>query len=216
LLRIRHDSVVTWAGKHRPPIEGLSIYPRPFQDPLPIWIAIGGTPASVERAGRLGLPLALAIIGGEPERFAPLITYYRESARRAGHDPVHLEVGINSHAFIADTSGEAADAFYAPYAQMMSRIGRERGWPPMTRAHYDAMRSLRGSLVVGSPAEVVEKILFQHEIFGHQRFLAQLTVGTMPHSLVMRAIELLGTKVAPEIRKALGSGAPVRSPAGTE
>jgi alkanesulfonate monooxygenase SsuD/methylene tetrahydromethanopterin reductase-like flavin-dependent oxidoreductase (luciferase family) len=158
----------------------------------------------VARAGTLGLPLALAIIGGAPERFVPLIDLFRESAQRAGHDPAKLPVSINSHAFIADDSQTAADLFFPPYADVMTRIGRERGWSGMTREQFEMLRSPRGSLLVGSPQEVIDKILFEHELFHHQRFLAQLAVGTMPHGHVMRAIELLGTKVAPAVRKAIG------------
>lgn len=205
LLKLRESERVTWAGRHRAPLEGLGVYPRPIQDPLPVWIAVGGTPQSVVRAGRLGLPLAVAIIGGAAERFAPLVEHYRASARQAGHDPARLPVSINSPTYIADTSQQAADESYGPLAQVFDRIGRERGWGPMSRAQFDQLRSPRGAFAVGSPQEVVEKILFQHEIFGHRRFLAQISVGPMPHARVMRAIELLGTVVAPAVRKALGS-----------
>jgi len=201
LLKLRASERVTWSGRHRAPLKNLGVYPRPLQNPLPIWIAVGGTPESVVRAATLGLPLALAIIGGTPERFVPLIELYRESARRAGHDQARLPVSINSHAYIADISQPAAGEFYPAYAEVMTRIGRERGWPPMTREHFDAMRSPRGSLIVGSPQEVIEKILYEHELFGHQRFLAQFSVGTMPHDKIMHAIELLGTKVAPAVRR---------------
>jgi alkanesulfonate monooxygenase SsuD/methylene tetrahydromethanopterin reductase-like flavin-dependent oxidoreductase (luciferase family) len=145
--------------------------------------------------------MALAIIGGEPERFAPFVSLYRDTARKAGYDPATLPVSINSHAYVADDSQQAADEFFPSYAYVMTKIGRERGWPPTTRAQFDALRSPRGALLVGNPDEVVEKILFQHRIFGHQRFLAQMSVGTMPHAKVMRSIELLGTKVAPIIRR---------------
>jgi probable LLM family oxidoreductase len=209
LLRLRAHERVTWRGKHRAPLDHQGVYPRPIQEPLPIWVAVGGTPQSVVRAGTLGLPLALAIIGGAPERFAPLITLYREAARRAGHDdtgPANpngpgIAVGINSHAYVADTSQRAAQEFYPAYAEVMTRIGRERGWPPTTREQYDALRSPRGALLVGSPQEVIDKILFEHELFGHDRFLAQLSVGTLPHDRVMHAIELLGTEVAPVVRR---------------
>ncbi|HWK88602.1 MAG TPA: LLM class flavin-dependent oxidoreductase [Longimicrobium sp.] len=200
LLALREREHVTWSGRHRAALTGQGVYPRPLQQPLPVWIAVGGTPQSVVRAGTLGLPLALAIIGGAPERFAPLVELYRESGQRAGHDPARLAVGINSHAYIADDSQRARDEFFPPYAEVMTRIGRERGWPPTSRAQFDAQTTLRGALLVGSPQEVIDKILFQHEIFGHQRFLAQLTVGSMPHAGVMRAIELLGTQVAPAVR----------------
>ena len=212
LLAIRENERVSWTGGLRPAIDNRGVYPRPIQNPLPIWIAVGGTPQSVVRAATLGLPMALAIIGGEPARFAPLIGLYRDAAARAGRDPATLPVSINSHAFIADTSQQAADQFFAPYAETMSRIGRERGWPPTTRAQYEAQRSPSGALLVGSPQEVIDKILRQHELFGHQRFLAQLTVGTMPHSQVMHAIELLGTVVAPAVRAATAQ-APAPQPA---
>jgi probable LLM family oxidoreductase len=201
LLKLRESELVTWSGQHRPALEAAGVYPRPVQDPLPVWLAVGGTPPSVLRAGRLGLPLALAIIGGAPERFVPLVDLYRRAAGEAGHPG--LPVGINSHTYVADTSQQAADDFFPAYAGMMNRIGRERGWSPMTRAQFDQLRSLRGALVVGSPQEVVEKILFQHELFDHQRFLAQISVGHLPHSKAMRAIELLGTQVLPAVRAEL-------------
>jgi probable LLM family oxidoreductase len=212
LLKLRDGERVTWSGEHRAPLKDRGVYPRPIQNPLPIWIAVGGTPESVVRAGTLGLPLALAIIGGTPERFVPLVDLYREAGARAGHDPSTLAVSINSHAYVADDSQRAADEFFPPYAEAMSRIGRERGWPPTTRAQFDAMRSPRGALAIGSPQEVIDKILAQHELFHHQRFLAQLTVGTMPHRSVMRAIELLGTQVAPVVRREVDARLPAASP----
>jgi probable LLM family oxidoreductase len=203
LLALRESERVTWSGsgRHRPAIDDLGVYPRPLQDRLPIWIAVGGNPGSAVRAGTLGLPMAVAIIGGRPERFVPLVELYRDSARRAGHDSARLPVSINSHAYVAATSQRAADEFFGPYAAMMTRIGRERGWPPMSRDQYDALRGPRGALVVGSPQEVAEKILFQHELFGHERFLGQISVGPMAHADVMRAIELFGTQVAPVVRE---------------
>ena len=200
LLRIRDSERVTWSGRHRAPLQDAGVYPRPLQEKLPVWVAVGGTPQSVARAGLLGLPLVIAIIGGQPERFAPLVHLHRDAARHGGHDPSMLPVAINSHGFLAEDSRQAANRFFGPYSTMMSRIGRERGWPPLTRAQYDDMRSLRGALVVGSPAEAIEKILFQHEIFGNERFLVQFSVGTMPHRDVLRAIELFGTEVAPAVR----------------
>jgi len=200
LLTLRQSERVTWKGTHRAPIHDRGVYPRPQQERLPVWIAVGGTPQSVVRAGTLGLPLAVAIIGGYPERFVPLVDLYRESARRAGHDPATLPVSINSHGFIGDDSRQAADDWYPPFADTMARIGRERGWPPGTRAQFEAQRTLRGALLVGDADEVTEKILFQHELFGHQRFLLQMGVGTMPHDKMLRAIELYGTKVAPAVR----------------
>jgi len=201
LLAIRASERVTWSGKHRAPIEDLAIYPRPVQQPLPVWLAVGGTPTSAVRAGMLGLPMALAIIGGRPERFTPFVDLFRRSAEETGHSG--LPLSINSHAYVAETSERAADEFFPGYATMMNRIGRERGWAPMERPSFDALRTLRGALVVGSPEEVVEKILYQHQLFGHQRFMAQMSVGTMPHAQVMRSIELLGTEVAPVVRKEL-------------
>ena len=205
LLALRAGEHVTWSGRHRAPIDGLGVYPRPLQDPLPVWVAVGGNPPSAVRAATLGLPMALAIIGGAPERFAPLVELYRDAARRAGHDPAQLPVSINSHGYVADTTQRAADEYAGAYAAMMNRIGRERGWSPLGPAQYDALRSPRGALVVGSPQEVAEKILLQHEVFGHQRFLMQVSVGTLPHAQVLRAIELLGTEVAPLVRAGLAS-----------
>ncbi|MCX6047927.1 MAG: LLM class flavin-dependent oxidoreductase [Chloroflexi bacterium] len=201
LLTLREREKVTWSGLHRPPLQDLGIYPRPHQPQLPVWIAVGGTPASAVRAGTLGLPMALAIIGGMPERFAPMIDLYRDAARQAGHDPAHLPVSINSHGFIADDAQQAADAYYPTATLMMNKIGRERGWRPSTRQQLEAGKTLRGADFVGSPAEIIEKILFQHEIFGHQRLLLQLGVGSIAHKKTMRAIELLGTQVAPVIRQ---------------
>lgn len=201
LLKLRQETHITWAGKHRAALNGQGVYPRPLQDPLPVWIAVGGTPQSVIRAAVLGLPLAIAIIGGQPERFAPLVQLYREAAREAGHDPATLPVSINSHGFIAETSQEAADVAFPAHKLTMDRIGRERGWPPMTRQQFEAQRGPRGALLIGSPQEIVDKILWEHELFGHQRFLLQLSVGTLPHPKIMRAIELLGTEVAPVVRR---------------
>jgi probable LLM family oxidoreductase len=201
LLAIRASERVRWSGKHRAAIEDLPIYPRPVQQPVPVWLAVGGTPTSAVRAGMLGLPMALAIIGGRPERFTPFVDLFRRSAEEAGHPG--LPLSINSHAYVAETSERAADEFFPGYATMMNRIGRERGWTPMERQSFDALRTLRGALVVGNPEEVVEKILYQHGLFGHQRFMAQMSVGTMPHGQVMRSIELLGTEVAPVVRKEL-------------
>ena len=202
LLKIRAGGPVTWQGRHRAPLREQTVYPAPVR-PLPIWVAVGGNPPSVVRAGSFGLPMALAIIGGMPERFAPLVELYREAARRAGHDAGALPVGINSHGFVAESSQDAADIFFPSYAEVMSRIGQERGWPPTTRQQFEASRALRGALLVGSPDEVIEKILFQHRIFGHRRFLMQMSLGTMPHDKVLRSIELFGTKVAPAVRTAI-------------
>lgn len=206
LLKLNESEHLTWpGGEHTPAINGRGVYPRPYHGKLPIWIAVGGTPQSVVRAANLGLPLALAIIGGEPYRFAPLFDLYRQSAARAGHDPAKLKTSINVHGFVGATTAEAADTFYLPQAEVMDRIGRERGWGPTSRDHFDASRGRRGALFVGSPAEVTDKILAHHEIFGFDRFLIQMAIGVIEHKKLMKAIELFGTKVAPEIRKAIAS-----------
>ena len=206
LMQLNESEQVSWpGGKHTPPITDRGVYPRPYQEKLPIWIAVGGTPQSLARAGVLNLPLALAIIGGEPARFAPLFDLYRQAAQRAGHDPAALKTSINVHGFVATTTQEAADTFYAPQAEVMNRIGRERGWPPTSRAQFDVARGPRGALFVGSPAEVTDKILAAHEIFRFDRFLIQMAIDVMDHIKLMRAIEILGTRVAPEVRKALRS-----------
>jgi len=201
LLEIRERERVTWNGRHRPAIDDRAIYPRPVQQPLPVWVAVGGTPASVIRAATLGLPLAIAILGGAPERFRPMVDLYRDAATRAGHDPHHLPISINTQGHIADDGDTAADELFPPYSAMMDRVGRERGWPPMSRQQFDGNRGPGGPLTVGSPQQVIDKILAQHEIFGHQRFLMQI-VGTLPHESVLRSIELLGTEVAPAVRAA--------------
>ena len=203
LLAINENEKVTWKGKHRASIENLGVYPRPLQSKLPIWIAIGGTPASVLRAATLGLPLTIAIIGGAPQQFVPHTKYYRDEFAKAGHDINTLQLCINSHAYIADDSTKAADEFFPVYAAVMSRIGRERGWPPTTREQFDFMRSPVGALLVGSPQQVIDKILYEFELFGNTRFMVQFSVGTLPHKQMMHAIELFGTVVAPAIRKAL-------------
>ncbi|MDF2186792.1 LLM class flavin-dependent oxidoreductase [Paraflavitalea sp. CAU 1676] len=203
LLKLNEQERVTWKGKHRASINNLGVYPRPHQQKLPIWIAVGGTPESVVRAGKLGLPLTLAIIGGEPHRFAPLIQLYRNTYLQSGHAAENLQIGINSHLFIADESQKAADLFFPPYAEIMGRIGRERGWGPMSRQQFEAMRTKRGSLLVGSPQEIIDKILYEYELFQNTRFLAQMSVGSLPHKEMMRSIELFGTEVAPVVRKAV-------------
>ncbi|RUW57582.1 LLM class flavin-dependent oxidoreductase [Mesorhizobium sp. M7A.F.Ca.US.008.03.1.1] len=208
LLAIRDSVTVTWSGNLRAPINDRGVYPRPFQDRLPVWIAIGGTPQSAARAGALGLPLALAIIGGEPARFAPLFDLYREAAKRAGSDPAGLATSINVHGFIAETSEQAADDFYGPQAEVMNRIGRERGWGPTSREHFDQSRGPNGALFVGSPEQVAEKIVAQHKIFKNDRFLLQMAIGAMPHAKIMKAIELYGTRVAPIVRKETAKAEP--------
>ena len=205
LLRLRETERITWRGKRRAPIQDRGVYPRPVQDPLPVWIAVGGTPQSVVRAGTLGLPLALAIIGGEPARFAPLIDLYRAAGKEAGHDPSVLKVGINSHGFIADSSDAAVAAALPPYLEVMGRIGKERGWPPPTAQQFERERSPRGALMVGDPQMVIDKILAEYELFRNDRCLLQFGVGPAEHSQMMRAIELFGTVVAPAVRKAIGA-----------
>ena len=203
LLALRDQERVRWAGRYRPALDGsVGVYPRPVQKPLPIWVAVGGAPESAFRAGTLGLPMALAIIGGLPERFAPFAQLHRDAARQAGHEPLPA-LSINSHGYIAETSQEALDASFPYVATMMNTIGKERGWQPMTREQYEAAATPRGANFVGSPQQVIEKILAQHEIFGHDRFLVQFSVGTMPHDLIMRSIELLGTEVGPAVREEL-------------
>jgi probable LLM family oxidoreductase len=200
LLKIRASERVTWSGRLRPPLEDAIVWPRSIQDPLPVWVAVGGTPQSVVRAGTLGLPMALAIIGGRPERFVPLVALYRQAAQAAGYDDSAAKLAINTHAFVSETSAGADSAFAAPYLQMMNRIGRERGWPPAGQAEYEALRSQRGALAVGSPQQVAEKILFEHELFANDRYIAQMSVGAVAHRDVMGSIELFGTEVAPIVR----------------
>jgi len=207
LLALRASERVTWSGRHRPALQDAAVYPRPLQQPLPVWIAVGGTPASVARAGMLGLPLMIAIIGGAPARFVPLVDLYRRAVAQGGFklgsDPAGPAVGINSHTYPADTSQRAADEYFPAYTQVMNRIGRERGWPPMSRAQFDAACGPEGHLLVGSVQQVVEKLLAEHELFGHDRFLAHVSIGALPHARAMRAIELFGAEVAPAVRAAL-------------
>jgi probable LLM family oxidoreductase len=213
LLKIRDSERVTWSGRHRAPLNDALIWPRPVQDRLPIWVAVGGTPQSVLRAGSLALPMTLAIIGGQPERFAPLVDLYRRALVAAGHDPSLGKLAINTHAFVAESTAAADSAFASSYLAMMNRIGRERGWPPAGRPEYEALRSPRGALAVGTPETVAEKILFEHELFQNDRYIAQMSVGAVAHADVMRSIELFGTEVAPRVREALA--APDASNSGT-
>ena len=211
LLKLRDSEHISWAGRHRAPLDGLGVYPRPERQ-IPLWVAVGGTPASAVRTGALGLPMALAIIGGQPERFAPFADLHRRAALEAGHDTAPA-LSINSHGFIADTSQKAADEAFPAFKTVMDKIGGERGWPPMRRPDFDASTTLHGANFVGSPQQVIEKILFQHEIFGHQRFLIQFSVGTLPHSSIMRSIELYGTEVAPAVRREVERRTSKSSPA---
>jgi len=202
LLKIREDTHVRWSGKYRAPLTGQAVFPRPLQNPLPIWVGVGGTPASFVRAGEFGLPLAVAIIGGEPRRFRPLIDLYRETGRRAGHSPEKLMVGLHAIGFVGDTTKQAADDFFPGYAYSFTEIGKERGWPPTTRAQFDAVRGPTGALIVGDPERVAEKILYVNEVLGGlTRITFQMGVSTLPHQKMMRSIELLGTRVVPIIKK---------------
>ncbi len=205
LLNIRENTHVHWSGKHRPALTGQAVFPRPLQETLPIWLGVGGTPQSFARAGALGLPLMVAIIGGEPHRFRPLIDLYREAAKRAGHAPEKLIVGIHSIGFAGDTTQQAADDFFPGYAQTFTQIGKERGWPPTTRSQFDALRGPTGALIVGDAETVAAKMLYEHEALGGlSRMTFQMGVSMMSHAKMMHAIEILGTKVAPIIRKELG------------
>ncbi len=199
LLEIRENEQVTWSGRFRTPIHGQGIYPRP-ERPLPIRVGVGGTPQSIVRAATRGLPVALAIIGGSPERFRGLADLHRRTLIESGFDPAEAPLSVHGHGYIADTSAQAAEEFYPSYSAAMSRIGRERGWGPMTRVQYDAMRSPDGSLVLGDPETVAAKILRWREILGVDRFELHVSVGTLPHDQVMHSIDLLGTKVAPIVR----------------
>jgi probable LLM family oxidoreductase len=202
LLKIREKEHVHWTGKHRAALTGQGVYPRPLQNPLPIWVGVGGTPTSFVRAGMLGLPLMVAIIGGETRRFRPLIDLYREAGRRAGHSADELKVGVHSLGYVAESSEEAAEHFYPGYARALTDVGQERGWSPMTRARFDAQLGPYGALLVGSAEEVTEKILRHSEALGGvSRFTFQMNAASLPHAKLMHAIELLGTRVAPAIRK---------------
>jgi probable LLM family oxidoreductase len=203
LLMLNKSEKINWKGKHRPSIENRGVYPRPYQSSIPVWLAAGGTPASAVRAATLGLPLMLAIIGGKPEQFVPFINLYKDTAMKLGREISSLQFGVNNHFYVSENSSNAADEFYPYYAEMMSRIGRERGWAPLSRPQYEFSRSPIGALIVGCVQEVTVKILYEHELFGNTRFLAQASVGNVPHKLTMKSIELFGTKVVPGVKKAL-------------
>jgi probable LLM family oxidoreductase len=204
LLKIRENTHVHWSGKHRPALTGQAVYPRPLQDPLPIWVGVGGTPASFARAGVLGLPLMVAIIGGEPHRFRPLIDLYREAGIRSGHKPEQLKVGLHMIGFVGDTTKEAADVFFPGYAHTFTEIGKERGWPPTTRAQFDALRGPKGALLIGDVDTVAKKILYVNEALGGiTRITFQMGVSAVPQPKMLRAIELLGTGVAPAVNQQL-------------
>ena len=205
LLKLNKSEKFSWQGKHRASFENRGVYPRPYQPALPVWLAAGGTPASAVRAATLGLPLMLAIIGGRPEQFVPFINLYKETAQKKGRDLSTLQFGVNNHFYVSEDSQKAGDQFYPYYAAMMNRVGRERGWPPLSRQQFEFSRSPQGAVMAGSVQQVIDKILYEHELFGFTRFLAQASVGNVPHQLVMKSIELFGTKVAPVVRKEIDS-----------
>ena len=201
LLKLRENEFVHWSGKHRPALTGQGVYPRPLQNPLPIWVGVGGTPESFARAGALGLPLMVAIIGGETRRFRPLVDLYREYGKRAGHAPEKLKVGVHALGYVAETTQKAIGDFFPGYAKTFTKIGKERGWPPVTRAHFDAVRSEHGAAMVGNPEEVAEKILRHSEALGgSSRLTFQMDVAELSQEKLLRSIELLGNKVAPILR----------------
>ena len=207
LLKIRDNEHVTWSGKHRPALTGQGVYPRPLQDPFPIWLGVGGTPQSFARAGALGLPLMVAIIGGRTHRFRPLIDLYRETGERYGHSPEQLKVGLHSLGYVADTTQQAADEFFPGYARAFTDVGKERGWSPVTRADFDSQRGTLGALLIGDPDEVTEKIIRHSEALGGiSRLTFQMNAGSLPQAKMMHAIELLGTRVAPVLHKELVAG----------
>lgn len=203
LLELNKNEIISWKGKHTQTVNKRGVYPRPYQKEIPIWVGVGGTPESVVRAAEYGLPMALAIIGGLPARFVPYVQLYRDVYTKAGHDLKKMQLSINSHTYVADESLRARDEFYPPYSDVMNRIGLERGWPPGTRDQFEASTGPHGALLVGSPQEVIDKILYEHELFGNTRFLAQMSLGAMPHDKILRSMELFGTKVAPEVKKQL-------------
>ena len=203
LLKLRDQEKVSWSGALRPPLDSVTVYPRPEQKKLPIWIAVGGTPQSVVRAATLGLPMALAIIGGDPQRFAPYFNLYRQSWEQAGRAPQDVRLSLNMHGFVADSSESAKDIFYEPHNGVMNRIGRERGWPPSGRAQFEAACGPDGHLIIGDPDRVADKIIALHRVFKQDRIMIQMAIGAMPHAQLMRAIELLGTKVSPRLKEAL-------------
>jgi probable LLM family oxidoreductase len=198
LLKIRDNEFVTWSGKFRPALKNQPVYPRPLQDSLPIWIGVGGTPESFIRAGTLGLPLMVAIIGGETHHFRPLVELYREAGKRAGYLPEQLKVGMHSLGYVANTSKDALDDFYPGYAAAMTKVGKERGWPPMTRQRFEAQIGPKGALLVGSPEEIAEKILRHSDALGGiSRLTFQMDTAEVPHEKLMRSIELIGTRLKP-------------------
>lgn len=201
LVKLNHTEKIAWKGKHRASIDNRGVYPRPYQQHLPIWLAAGGTPASAVRAAKMGLPLMLAIIGGLPQQLVPFINLYKETAGKTGKEISELRFGVNNHVYIGEDSQKAGNEFFPYYATMMNRVGRDRGWPPLSRQQYEYSRMPQGALMVGSVQQVIDKIMYEYELFGFTRFLAQASIGNVPHSMTLKSIELFGTKVAPVIRK---------------
>ena len=203
LMKLRDGNNITWDGQLRPSLVNAGIYPRPEQKKLPIWIAVGGTPESVVRAAKLDLPMALAIIGGDPRRFLPFFELYRETYQKAGRDPAKAQLSLNMHGFVSTTTAHAKDVYFAAHTEVMNRIGRERGWPPQGRPHFEAACGPNGNLIVGDPEHVAARIIELHRIFGNNRILVQMAIGTVPHEEQLKAIELIGTKVLPIVKSAI-------------
>jgi probable LLM family oxidoreductase len=206
LLAINRSEVLNWKGEFRAPVQAQGVYPRALQEQLPVWIAVGGTPASVIRAGKLNLPLVIAILGGNPEQFAQLTKLYRKSAAEAGHDVDKLQLAINEHVYVAETSEQAADEFWPVYEKLMNKIGKERGWGAINRGYYEQIRGPKGPLLVGSPEEIAAKLVYQYGLFDNTRFLAQTIIGEdLPHDKLLNSIELFGKKVVPAVKSAIAN-----------
>lgn len=202
LMKLREDEIIKWKGKHRPDIDNRGVYPRPYQEKLPVWRAVGGTPKSAYEAGAMGMPMAIAIIGGNPAQFKQMVDIHKQGA--ADYDQPEQRVSINSHGFIAETTEEAAEIAFPAFKTTMDKIGKERGWSPMSRQQFEASITLKGANAVGSPQDIIDKIMYQHEIFGHDRFLLQMSVGSIPRDKLFRSIELFAKEVAPVIREKIG------------
>ncbi|MEO9167668.1 MAG: LLM class flavin-dependent oxidoreductase [Aestuariivirga sp.] len=205
LMKLNEGERITWAGKLRAPLNNAGIYPRPEQKKIPIWIAVGGTPQSVVRAATLDLPMALAIIGGDPKRFKPFFDLYRETHAKAGHDPKTIQLSLNMHGFVSDTTENAKRIYGAAQMEVMNRIGRERGWPPQGMAHFEQAAGPNGNLILGDDARVADRIIELHEVFKNTRIMIQMAIGTVPHAEQLKAIEILGTKVVPVVKAAIAS-----------
>lgn len=203
LLQINSKESITWSGRHRAALQEQPVYPRPLQQQLPVWIAVGGTPASVVRAGNLNLPVTIAMLGGQPEQFLPLVNLYRSTAQKAGHDPDKLSLALNAHVYLADTDEQAAEEFWPGYEQLMNRVGRERGWAPISRQQFEYMRSAAGPLLVGTPEAIAEKLIVQYKLFKNTRFLAQIISNMLTHEQQLHSISLFATKVMPAVKAAM-------------